>query len=60
MALLVYVDDLLLIGIDDTLLHKAHAFLDHTFSIKDLGHASYFLGVELARSSHDLYLTQHK
>ena len=32
----------------------------HTFSVKDLSHACYFLGVELARSSHDLYLTQHK
>ena len=34
--------------------------LCHTFFVKDLGHTSYFLGAELARSSHDLYLTQHK
>ena len=34
--------------------------LCHTFFVKDLGHASYFLGAELARSSHDLNLTQHK
>ena len=45
---------------NETLLHKARAFLDHTFSFKDLGHACYFLGVELGRSSHNLYLTQHK
>ena len=34
--------------------------LCHTFFVKDLGHTSYFLGAELARSSHDLNLTQHK
>ena len=60
MVLLVYIDDLLLIRTYETFLHNAHAFLDHTFSIKDLGHAQYFLDVKLSQCSHDLYLTQHK
>ncbi|KAL0311903.1 UNVERIFIED_CONTAM: Retrovirus-related Pol polyprotein from transposon RE1 [Sesamum radiatum] len=30
------------------------------FTIKDLGQAKYFMGLELARSSHGLHVTQHK
>ena len=61
MALLVYVDDVLLMtGTDETIIYKACAFFDHTFYVKDHGHARYFLGIELPRSSHGLYLTQHK
>lgn len=38
----------------------ACTFLDHVFSVKDLGQACYFWGVELAMGSHGLYLSQHK
>ena len=34
--------------------------LSHRFSIKDLGHLSYFLGIELTRLSHGLHLSQHR
>ncbi|KAL0433530.1 UNVERIFIED_CONTAM: hypothetical protein Slati_2687300 [Sesamum latifolium] len=34
--------------------------LDSLFTIKDMGHAIYFLGLELARSTHNLLVTQQK
>ncbi|KAK4411628.1 Retrovirus-related Pol polyprotein from transposon RE1 [Sesamum angolense] len=45
-------------SIDDLVAVKT--YLDDLFTIKDLGHAKYFLGLELARSSHGTYVTQHK
>ncbi|KAL0366821.1 UNVERIFIED_CONTAM: Retrovirus-related Pol polyprotein from transposon RE1 [Sesamum radiatum] len=59
-ALLVYVDDILLTGSSDTVLTSVKTYLDQLFTIKDLGPAKYFLGLELARSSHGLHVTQHK
>ncbi|KAL0368082.1 UNVERIFIED_CONTAM: Copia protein [Sesamum calycinum] len=38
----------------------AKRYLDDLFTIKDLGHANYFLGLELARSTHGTYVTQRK
>ncbi|KAL0413726.1 UNVERIFIED_CONTAM: Retrovirus-related Pol polyprotein from transposon RE1 [Sesamum radiatum] len=35
-------------------------YLDDLFTIKDLGHAKYFLGLELARSPHGTYVRQRK
>ncbi|KAL0416376.1 UNVERIFIED_CONTAM: Retrovirus-related Pol polyprotein from transposon RE2 [Sesamum latifolium] len=35
-------------------------YLDGLFTIKDLGHAKYFLGLELARLAHGLHVMQHK
>lgn len=55
--LLVYVDDLILIGSDDLL---AQSFVDQLgfwFSIKDLGPLSYFLGIEVTLYSRGLHLT---
>ncbi|KAL0403961.1 UNVERIFIED_CONTAM: Retrovirus-related Pol polyprotein from transposon RE2 [Sesamum radiatum] len=59
-ALLVYVDDILLTGNSEDELNAVKAHLDHLFTIKDLGHAKYFLGLELARSAHGLLVTQQK
>ncbi|KAL0451507.1 UNVERIFIED_CONTAM: Retrovirus-related Pol polyprotein from transposon RE2 [Sesamum latifolium] len=41
-------------------LDAVKAYLDHLFTIKDLGPAKYFLGLQLARSSHGLLITQTK
>ncbi|KAL0456529.1 UNVERIFIED_CONTAM: Retrovirus-related Pol polyprotein from transposon RE2 [Sesamum latifolium] len=55
LALLVYVDDILLTGNSENELVAVKAHLDHLFTIKDLGHAKYFLGLELARSDHGCF-----
>ncbi|KAL0383326.1 UNVERIFIED_CONTAM: Retrovirus-related Pol polyprotein from transposon RE1 [Sesamum calycinum] len=60
MALLVYVDDILLSGNSETEIATIKSHLDTLFTIKDLGHAKYFLGLELARSAHGLLVTQQK
>lgn len=59
-VILVYVDDIILTGNNlDTIIHITK-LLDQTFSIKDLGILKYFLGLEVARSTHGIHLCQHK
>lgn len=47
MALLLYVDDMLLTGSDPALLQDLLSCLNNRFSMKDLGKSHYFLGVEI-------------
>ena len=56
MALLVYVDDVLLTGSLPSDLHRVKAFLHEAFTIKDMGIARYFLGVELTYAVDGLHL----
>ncbi|KAL0355756.1 UNVERIFIED_CONTAM: Retrovirus-related Pol polyprotein from transposon RE2 [Sesamum radiatum] len=49
-ALLIYVDDVLLTGPSMDLLTDVKLHLDGLFSIKDLGAARFFLGLQIARS----------
>ena len=48
---LVYVDDIVVTANDDTVLDKFITRLSARFSLKDLGLLSYFLGVEVQRTS---------
>ncbi|XP_042753565.1 uncharacterized mitochondrial protein AtMg00810 isoform X1 [Lactuca sativa] len=57
MYLLVYVDDLILTGNDETAIANFISRLNHEFSIKDLG---YFLGLEVTYLDNGLFLTQSK
>ncbi|KAL0405058.1 UNVERIFIED_CONTAM: Retrovirus-related Pol polyprotein from transposon TNT 1-94 [Sesamum radiatum] len=59
-ALLVYVDDVLVTSPSSVLITEAKAYLDKLFTIKDLGLARYFLGLQIARSSAGTNLTQAK
>ncbi|KAL0423852.1 UNVERIFIED_CONTAM: putative mitochondrial protein [Sesamum radiatum] len=59
-ALLVYVDDILVTTSTEILIQEIKGYLDRLFSIKDLGPAKYFLGLELARSPQGLIATQNK
>ena len=58
--IIVYVDDIILIGDYKEELGRLRHFLSKEFEIKDLGNLKYFLGMEIARSKHDIFVSQHK
>ncbi|KAL0372319.1 UNVERIFIED_CONTAM: Retrovirus-related Pol polyprotein from transposon RE1 [Sesamum calycinum] len=54
-ALIVYVDDVLITCPSEDKITEIKHFLNTAFTIKDLGHAKYFLGLEIARSTVEPY-----
>ncbi|KAL2231261.1 UNVERIFIED_CONTAM: Retrovirus-related Pol polyprotein from transposon RE2 [Sesamum indicum] len=60
LALLVYVDDIVVTTPSLALIQSVKDYLHALFTIKDLGDARYFLGLEIARGSDGLYLAQTK
>ncbi|GKD07441.1 retrovirus-related pol polyprotein from transposon TNT 1-94 [Tanacetum coccineum] len=60
LALLIYVDDILLTGNDKTMIQTIHQQLDKQFGIKDLGSLYYYLGIEILHNNKDLVMTQRK
>jgi len=59
-SLLLYVDDIILIGSSVSLLFSFISTLSKPFAMKDLGDVNYFLGVQVIRSFSGLFLFQHK
>ncbi|XP_019186527.1 PREDICTED: uncharacterized protein LOC109181229 [Ipomoea nil] len=59
-ALLVYVDDILVASSNMSLITSLKQFLDSTFRIKDLGPLGYFLGIEAHMGKDGLSLCQRK
>jgi len=59
-VLLLYVDDMLLIGNNTTLIHTFTSHLSHHFTMKDLGDLHYFLGVQVVHIPLGLFLSHHK
>ncbi|GJU86702.1 putative RNA-directed DNA polymerase [Tanacetum coccineum] len=59
-SLLVYVDDIVVIGNDINEINAVKEFLKTKFLIKDLGKLKYFLGIEVLESKTRLCLTQRK
>ncbi|GKV29651.1 hypothetical protein SLEP1_g38555 [Rubroshorea leprosula] len=57
---LVYVDDIIITGSDSTAIHSLVRVMGDRFSIKDLGHLNFFLGVEAIPTSGGLFLSQHR
>lgn len=57
---LVYVDDILLNGNCSALISQIKAFLDQSFTIKDLGLEKYYLGLEVTYLEYGIFLHQHK
>ena len=58
--LLVYVDDLLVSGDDIASIAQLKQALHDAFTIKDLGLARYFIGIEISRSNEGTFLNQRK
>ena len=59
-ALLVYVDDILIAGNNANDINTVKDSLNTTFKIKDLGPLKFFLGLEIARTVKGIHVCQHK
>ena len=53
-------DDILITGNNSELIHRFITLLSLEFKLHDLGHAYYFLGIEVALTNMGLMLSQHK
>jgi hypothetical protein len=58
--LAVYVDDIVITGDDVEEIKSLKEKLGRAFEVKDLGSLRYFLGIEIARSSKGIVLSQRK
>jgi hypothetical protein len=59
-ALIVYIDDMVVTGNDEEGIRRLRDYLAKEFEMKDLGALRYFLGIEVARSRHGIFLSQRK
>ena len=59
-ALLVYMDDILIASDNKVAVNELKAILDQKFKLKDLGELKYFLGLEVARFAQGINLCQRK
>jgi len=57
-ALLVYVDDFILIGNDISKINNITYLIGQALKIKKLGDLAYFLGFEVARNNKGIYLNK--
>lgn len=55
-----YVDDIIIICASLVAIQVLKKILHDAFKLKDLGVLQYFLGIEIARSSKDIFLSQMK
>ena len=58
--LLLYMDNMIIIGDDLSGIQELKDFLSQQFEMKDLGYLNYFLGLEITPSTDGLYITQVK
>lgn len=59
-VILIYVDDLIILGNDLAAIGQIKDYLHCHFKIKDLGHLMFFLGLEIARLKAGIHLCQRK
>lgn len=60
LQVLIYVDDLVIVGNDKDMVARFKAHLSKCFKMKDLGKLKYFLGIEIARGAEGMFLSQQK
>ena len=60
MALLVYLDDVLIASNDKDKVDQFKVLLDQKFKLKDLGDLKFFLGLEVARTDKGIALLSKK
>lgn len=60
LAILVYVDDILIVGNDAAAVEEFKSVLKSAFKLRDLGQAKYFFGFEIARNETCIFLNQRK
>ncbi|KAK3012201.1 hypothetical protein RJ639_010896 [Escallonia herrerae] len=60
LAILIYVDDVIVTGTDSAKISWLKHYLYAKFHIKDLGKLKYFLGIEVTHSSDGIVLSQRK
>ena len=60
MLIIVYVDDIIIIGSSDLEVQQIISLLNRSFSLKNLGELNYFLGVEAPRTSDGILLSRNK
>ena len=59
-CLIIYVDDMIITGDDTEEINNLKRNLFKEFDMKDLGPLKYFLGIEVLRSNHGIFLRQRK
>ncbi|KAH9650374.1 protein kinase domain-containing protein [Citrus sinensis] len=59
-TLIVYVDDMVVIGNDEEEKEALQKYLSSEFEMKDLGALKYFLGIQVPRSKGGIFLSQRK
>ncbi len=59
-VIVIYVDDLIIIGDNDEDIFDLKKLLKQKFEMKDLGELHYFLGIEVIQSSKGIWLLQRK
>ena len=58
--LVVYVDDIVITGSDSKGISSLKLFFQSQFHTKNLGMLRYFLGIEVMRRKHEIFLSQRK
>ena len=59
-ALIIYVDDMIITGDDNEEIIELQEHLAKEFEMKNLEGLKYFLGIEVAQSKHEIFLSQRK
>ena len=59
-VVLVYVDDILVTGLDSVLLEDFIDQLSKEFALKDMGLVAYFFGIEVSYTDHGMHFSQTK